>query len=129
MGEQRVGAAAAGLDVNFGSVADEADDIMLIGMEDSDTININSLKEVKGHDINAANYTMQARGAKARGKAAMTGAIIGATGTILSGASQIISGWMAGPAPRTGPAGTSGTSFGGGGGGTTSYSSGASLGR
>lgn len=89
LGEARAGAAASGLDVNFGSVAETQEDISLIGMEDSSTINKNAIKEVQGYDINAANYTMQARAAKARGNAALVGSIIGATGTLLSGASQV----------------------------------------
>lgn len=89
LGEQRAGAAAGGLDVNFGSIGEAYDDILMIGMEDSSILNENYIKEVEGYDINAANYTLQGQAAKARGKAAMTGAIIGATGTLLSGASQV----------------------------------------
>lgn len=89
LGEQRAGAAASGLDVNFGSAGEGQQDILQIGAEDSSTLNQNAIKEVQGFDINIANYTMQGAAAKARGKAAMTGAILSATGTLLSGASQI----------------------------------------
>lgn len=108
LGEARAGAAASGLDVNFGSVADTQQDISMIGMEDSSTINQNAIKEAQGYDINAANYTMQARAAKARGKAALVGSIIGATGTLLSGASQVGKGLAS---PGGGSSGTS-SSFG-----------------
>jgi hypothetical protein len=89
LGEQRAGAAAAGLDVNFGSPSDLQQDTLQIGMEDSSTLNENTIKEVKGYDINAWNYRSQGAAAKMRGKAALTGSIIGATGTLLSAASQM----------------------------------------
>ncbi|MFL6728061.1 MAG: hypothetical protein ACJ8FS_16335 [Sphingomicrobium sp.] len=89
LGDSRAKNAAGGLDVNFGSPAEAQTDITQIGAEDSSVLNKNYDKEVMGYDINAANYTNQARAAKARGSAAMTGAIIGATGTLLSAASQI----------------------------------------
>lgn len=89
MGNQRAQMAGQGLDIEFGSPADIIDDTLTIGKEDSQTINENFAKEIKGYDINAANYTMQGRAARARGKAAMTGALLSATGTILGGASQI----------------------------------------
>jgi hypothetical protein len=91
LGQQRATGAAHGLDVNFGSMADLQDDTMMIGLEDSAILGRNLEKEVKGFDINAANYTMQSRGANARAKAAKTGAYMSAFGTILGGASQIAS--------------------------------------
>lgn len=89
LGEARVKNAAAGLDVGFGSAANLESDIAMIGYEDSATISENTTKEIQGYDINAANYRSAGAAARAQGKAALTGSIIGATGTLLSSASQI----------------------------------------
>lgn len=89
MGEQRAGAAAAGLDVNFGSPSELQQDTLRIGEEDSSTLNENYIKEVKGYDINASNYRLQGLAAKTRGKAALTGSFLSASGTLLSAASQV----------------------------------------
>ena len=89
MGQQIAEQAGVGLDVNFGTPAEIVEDTMQIGLEDSRTINENFGKEIKGYDISAANYTMQGRAARARGKQAKIGSYIGAAGTILGGASQI----------------------------------------
>lgn len=89
MGQQTAEQAGAGLDVNFGTPAEILEDTAMIGAQDSQTINENFAKEVKGYDINAANYTMQGRAARARGKQAVVGSLLGAGGTILGGASQI----------------------------------------
>lgn len=89
LGEQRASAAAGGLDVNFGSVADLQLDTLSIGEEDSSVLNQNTIKEVHGFDIEQANYRDQSAAAKARGHAAMVGGILGATGTLLSAAAQV----------------------------------------
>lgn len=89
LGMQRAQAGALGLDTTFGSVGDLQNDTMMIGMEDSSTINENFGKEIKGYDINAANYVMQGRAARSRGKAAMVGGFLSGAGTILGSAAQI----------------------------------------
>lgn len=89
MGMQRAQAASLGLDVNFGSPGDLQEDTLMIGYEDASTINENFAKEIKGYDINAANDVVQAKAAKARGKAAMIGGLLSGAGTILGGASQV----------------------------------------
>ena len=112
MGEARVRNSAAGLDVGFGSAANLESDIALIGYEDSSTLAQNTIKEVQGYDINAANYRNQGAAARAQGKAAATAGFIGAAGTLLSSASQIGGGNMAkgnsfyGGSPRAAPAPT-----------------------
>ncbi len=92
MGEARVRNAGLGLDTGFGSAASLEEDIALIGYEDSAAISENTIKEVEGYDINAANYRSGAQAAKMRGKAAKTSGYISASSTILSSASQIASG-------------------------------------
>lgn len=96
--------AGAGLDTTFGSAANLETDIALIGYEDSATIAENTNKEVHGYDVNAANYRMQGKASKMRGKAAMTSAYFGAASSILSGASQIAKSpsFSSGPSAGTG---------------------------
>jgi hypothetical protein len=89
LGTQRAEGAAQGLDVNFGSVADLQTDTMQIGIEDSSTLNENYGKEIKGYDINAANYRAEGAAALYRGKTARTGSYLSAAGTLLAGASQV----------------------------------------
>lgn len=89
MGEARVKNASAGLDVSFGSAANLEEDIALIGYEDSAAISENTIKEVHGYDVNAANYRSDAKAARMNAKSAKTASYIGAAGTILSGATQI----------------------------------------
>lgn len=88
MGEARVRNSAAGLDVGFGSAADLESDIALIGYEDSATLAANANKETRGYDISMSNYLNQGNAARAQGKAALVGGLIGATGTLLTTASQ-----------------------------------------
>ena len=89
LGEARVKNSAAGLDVSFGSAANFETDIALMGQEDAAALAENTNKEVMGYDINAANYRMAGKAARAQGKAALTAGYIGAAGTILSSASQV----------------------------------------
>jgi hypothetical protein len=89
LGEQRATAAASGLDVNFGSIADLQEDTLMIGMEDSSALNENFTKEIKGYDINASNYRMEGAAARYRGKSARFGSYLAATGTLLAGATQV----------------------------------------
>lgn len=88
-GDQRARQAASGLDVSFGSPSDLLNDVMLVGYEDSQTLAQNTTKEVQGYEINAANYTMQARAARSRGRSALIGSGISAFSTILGSASQL----------------------------------------
>lgn len=88
LGQQRANSAASGLDLGFGSTANLFEDTAMIGNEDVATIGENTRREMQGHDINAANYTMQGRAAKSRGDAAFVSSVFSATGTLLSGASQ-----------------------------------------
>lgn len=89
LGEQRAQGAGQGLDVNFGSMLDIQDDTSMLGYEDSAILNKKFDNEVKGFDIEAANYTMQGRAARARGKGALIGSALGAAGTILGAAAQV----------------------------------------
>jgi hypothetical protein len=89
LGEARVRNAGNSLDTTFGSAASMEQDIALIGYEDSATISENTIKEVQGYDINAANYRMQGQAKRMEAKSAKTAGYISAAGTLLSSASQI----------------------------------------
>lgn len=89
LGEQRAEAAASGLDVNFGSPSQLQADTLMIGEEDSTTLNENFIKEFKGYDIRASNYRVEGLAARTRGNAAFTGSLLSAGGTLLSGAAQV----------------------------------------
>lgn len=86
---QRAQLAASGVDVNFGSAFDVQEDTAMIGGEDSAIIEQNTTNEVRGYDINAMNYRTQGKAARFRGKSALFGSALAATGTLLSGASQV----------------------------------------
>lgn len=89
IGEQRAQQAASGVDVSFGSAADLLEDVSLIGYEDSGIIAENTAREVRSYDINAANYRMEGRAARSRGRNALIGSGINAISTILGSATQI----------------------------------------
>lgn len=89
MGTQRANFAASGLDLNFGTPADVVDDTLQMGYEDARTISENTRKEVRGFDIETANYRDSAASARYRGKQAKTAGYFSAAGSLLSGASQV----------------------------------------
>lgn len=89
LGAQRANAAASGLDLGFGSTANLFEDTAMIGNEDVATIAENTRREAMGHDINAANYTMEGRAARSKGNAAFVSSMFSATGTLLGTASQV----------------------------------------
>lgn len=89
MGLQRAQLAASGVDVNFGSAADLQSDTAMLAYEDSQIINDNYINEVRGYEINATNYKMQAKAKRMEGKGALIGGILSGAGTLLSTASQV----------------------------------------
>lgn len=89
MGKQRAEFGALGLDLSFGTPADIQEDELMLGMEDASIIAENTQKEVKGFDIEAANYRDNAAMNRYNAKAAKTAGLISATGTLLAGASQV----------------------------------------
>jgi len=74
MGSQRAALAANGIDTDFGSAGDVLQDTRDLYREDASTLAGNSMNEVKGIEISAANFGSQA---KAAGMAA-TGAAVSA---------------------------------------------------
>lgn len=88
-GDQLSRQAGSGLDTSFGSPAALLGDVMQIGGEDAQTIRGNTIREVRGYEINAANYVMQGRAAKARGRAQVIAGFMEGATTMLSAATQV----------------------------------------
>jgi hypothetical protein len=81
--------AANGLDTSFGSAADIVVDGALIGAEDAFNMRENTQREARGYLISAQNLQEEARQSKRAGRDALIGSVVDATGTVLSGASQV----------------------------------------
>ena len=91
-GKQRAMAAASGLDADSGSMADIQDASMREGEQDVSAIRFNAAREAWGHNVNAVNYRNQASIARASGRNALLGGVIGAGGSLLSMASPPVGG-------------------------------------
>lgn len=87
-GQQRVAAAANGVNVDFGSALDVASDADMLGREDSRRIYDTGYQEMRGFEINASNYRAEAQGARQAAKGALVKGAFDVVGTALSGASQ-----------------------------------------
>lgn len=87
-GSQQTAFAANGIDANFGSAKQTAEDTATLRGDDATSLYLNEKDELGGLDINAANYKSQAQAARMRGNAAMTSSLFQAGGTILGGVSQ-----------------------------------------
>jgi hypothetical protein len=88
IGRQRANAGAAGLDADFGSLLAGQEDTQMITDEDVYTIGRNTTREIEGYDINVSNFISSGKAARARGKSALIGSALSATGTLLGGATQ-----------------------------------------
>lgn len=87
-GQQRAAMAANGIDVGFGSAEAVQQDTAMMRGEDRGAHDRNVYNEMRGLDINASNYRSQSQAARMKGKNAMVGSFISASGSLLSGASQ-----------------------------------------
>jgi hypothetical protein len=87
-GSQQAAFSANGIDANFGSARQTAEDTAMLRGEDANSLYINNNTELRGFDINAANYRSQAKAARMKGNAAFTAGLFGAGSTILGGAQQ-----------------------------------------
>lgn len=87
-GAQRAAMAANGIDIDFGSAAGVQQDTAMMRGEDRAAHDRNVYNEMRGLDINAANYRSQAQASRMKGKNAMVGSMISATGSLLGGAAQ-----------------------------------------
>lgn len=87
-GQQRVAMSAGGIDVNFGNAADLSADTDMLAREDTRRIYEQGAQNIRGFDIEGANF----RGKAAASRQAATGALIGGAfdmaTTALGGAQQ-----------------------------------------
>ena len=83
-GQQRSQLAASGVDVDTGSALEMQDASMREGEQDAAAIRFNAARESWGHKVNAVNYRNQASAARASGKNALMGSVIGAGTSLLS---------------------------------------------
>lgn len=87
VGAQRAAAAANGVAVDFGSMADVQGDTRMLGFEDAMTIRKNAMRESQGYEISAWNRKADASAKRAAGGAAMWSAAFDAAGTLLKAGS------------------------------------------
>lgn len=87
-GQQQAAMAANGIDADFGSAAQVANDTAMLRNEDAASLYKNQDTEIKGHDINASNYRGEATAKRQAATGAIVSAAFGAGSSILGGAQQ-----------------------------------------
>lgn len=85
---QRVGAAAHGLDLGYGTPGDLQDQTDFFAQEDVNTVRNNAAHDAWGYRAQGQNYRTQASAAESNGQMAVMG-------TFLGGASQVADKWYA----------------------------------
>lgn len=87
-GQQVVGAAANGVVTDFGTSADTLGDTEMLSREDVGRIYKQGAQNVRGRDIQAANYMGEANAQRAAAKGALIKGAFDMGSTVLSGATQ-----------------------------------------
>jgi hypothetical protein len=87
-GQNIAAMAANGIDVDFGAGERLQGDTQDLANEDAGNLYGNINQRTSGFIINAANYSAEAKAAKARGKSAFVGSLFEAGGSLLSGFQQ-----------------------------------------
>lgn len=87
-GENIAAMAANGIDVSVGSAARLQSDTQMQANEDFANLTANEQQKMKGYTIDAANFTSEARAARARAKQAVIGSYFGAASSLLGGLTQ-----------------------------------------
>lgn len=85
-GAQRSALAASGVDVDSGSALDVQNASMREGEHDAAAIRFNAAREGWGYQVQAANYRNEAAAARAAGRNALFGSVVGAGTSLLSAA-------------------------------------------
>ena len=78
--------AASGVEVDSGSALDVQDASIREGEQDAAAIRFNAAREGWGHQVQAVNYRNEASAARAAGRNALFGSIVGAGTSLLSAA-------------------------------------------
>ncbi len=89
VGYTKAAQAAGGVDVNSGSALDVQASERMLGMMDALTIRSNAARAAYGYQAEAGNRMAQAASYKQRGKMSRIAGLMGASGTILEGASSV----------------------------------------
>lgn len=87
-GQQQAAMAANGIDLSFGSAAQVASDTSMLRNEDASALYKTQADEIRGHDINAANFRGEASAKRSAATGALVAAGFGAGSSILGGAQQ-----------------------------------------
>lgn len=88
VGAQTARMAGNNVDITSGSAARVIADTQMIGREDSEALNENIRRKVKGLQVDAWNFESKKRASKAEGKQALIAAGFSAASTLLGGAQQ-----------------------------------------
>jgi hypothetical protein len=87
-GQQRAAMAAGGVDIDFGNAADLQADTEMLANEDASRIYRQGAQNVRGFDIEGANYRSQAAASRQASSAALIGGAFDMGSTALAGATQ-----------------------------------------
>jgi hypothetical protein len=87
-GQQVASMAANGIDVGFGSAVRTQEDTQMLADEDASSLYRNIGERTRGFDINASNFRSEAAAARARGRSALVGGVIGAASSLMGGFQQ-----------------------------------------
>jgi hypothetical protein len=87
--EQTAAMAANGIELGYGSPLEVIAGTAMLGEIDAETMRRNAKREAEGRRREASNYRAQATGYRAQGKADFVSGLLGAAGSLMSGASQI----------------------------------------
>lgn len=88
IGQQEARMGANNVDLTFGSAQRVTDDTRMVGREDSATLAENTRRETRGFQIEAWNYDVEKRAAKAQAKQALVSTAFGVASTALGAATQ-----------------------------------------
>jgi hypothetical protein len=93
-GTQRAALAASGVQLDQGTALDILGDTAAMGELDALTIRNNAEREAYGYRVQGVNFGAEAGLQTMRGQSAMTSGLIGAGGTVLSGAGNVTDRWL-----------------------------------
>lgn len=93
-GTQRAALAASGVQLDSGTALDILGDTAAMGELDALTIRNNAEREAYGYRVQGVNFGAEAGLQSMRGQSAMTSGLIGAGGTVLSGAGNVTDRWL-----------------------------------